>query len=260
MRKFFVAIAMVVGLMAFPALGGFAASGTTVVVTPANMQGWAFMDDNGNGGVGQMVSGPETPPLGTGSAELAVVTRSQGYMLATPAFAGTKLSDITTLSYSSYQIGPTLAIALQFDTQYTPDATGYQGRLVFEPYQNGHATVGSGWQSWNPLDGIWWSSHVQADHPCTQASPCSWEDILAAWPDATISGNTLFKAGGNWESFDGNVDAFTIGVNGENTTYDFEPALTPVSKDQCKDGGWQQFNSPVFKNQGDCIEFVNTGK
>jgi hypothetical protein len=33
-----------------------------------------------------------------------------------------------------------------------------------------------------------------------------------------------------------------------------------VSKDQCKSGGWQQFNAPAFKNQGDCIQFVNTGK
>lgn len=35
----------------------------------------------------------------------------------------------------------------------------------------------------------------------------------------------------------------------------------PTSKDQCKDGGWQSFDTPrQFKNQGDCIQFVNTGK
>jgi hypothetical protein len=34
----------------------------------------------------------------------------------------------------------------------------------------------------------------------------------------------------------------------------------PVSKDQCKNGGWMLFNVPrAFKNQGDCIQFVNTG-
>jgi hypothetical protein len=37
-------------------------------------------------------------------------------------------------------------------------------------------------------------------------------------------------------------------------------APSPTNKDQCKNGGWQQFNSPTFKNQGDCIQFVNTGK
>jgi hypothetical protein len=34
----------------------------------------------------------------------------------------------------------------------------------------------------------------------------------------------------------------------------------PKSKDQCKSGGWQQCPNLAFKNQGDCIQFVNTGK
>lgn len=35
----------------------------------------------------------------------------------------------------------------------------------------------------------------------------------------------------------------------------------PTSKEQCKHGGWRTFTFPhPFKNQGDCIQFVNTGK
>jgi hypothetical protein len=35
----------------------------------------------------------------------------------------------------------------------------------------------------------------------------------------------------------------------------------PTRKDQCKKGGWQRFRFPYsFKNQGDCIQLVNTGK
>lgn len=35
----------------------------------------------------------------------------------------------------------------------------------------------------------------------------------------------------------------------------------PVDKEQCKNGGWALFTFPKkFKNQGDCIQFVNTGK
>lgn len=34
----------------------------------------------------------------------------------------------------------------------------------------------------------------------------------------------------------------------------------PTTKDQCKNNGWRTFNLPrQFKNQGDCIQFVNTG-
>ena len=35
------------------------------------------------------------------------------------------------------------------------------------------------------------------------------------------------------------------------------PAQVPASKDQCKNGGWRNF--PQFKNQGQCIAFVNHG-
>lgn len=35
----------------------------------------------------------------------------------------------------------------------------------------------------------------------------------------------------------------------------------PTNKDQCENGGWRTVNAPrAFKNQGDCIQFVNTGK
>jgi hypothetical protein len=35
----------------------------------------------------------------------------------------------------------------------------------------------------------------------------------------------------------------------------------PANKDVCKNGGWATFTIPrAFKNQGDCIQFVNTGK
>jgi hypothetical protein len=33
---------------------------------------------------------------------------------------------------------------------------------------------------------------------------------------------------------------------------------SPQTKDDCKNGGWQNFN-PSFKNQGDCVSFVATG-
>ena len=32
----------------------------------------------------------------------------------------------------------------------------------------------------------------------------------------------------------------------------------PTSKDQCMKGGWQTFNNPAFKNQGDCVSYVAT--
>ena len=37
---------------------------------------------------------------------------------------------------------------------------------------------------------------------------------------------------------------------------------TPADKDDCKDGGWESLfreDASAFKNQGDCIQYVNTG-
>jgi hypothetical protein len=39
------------------------------------------------------------------------------------------------------------------------------------------------------------------------------------------------------------------------------PIGPPTNANQCKNDGWKTFNAPrTFKNQGDCIQYVNTGK
>lgn len=43
----------------------------------------------------------------------------------------------------------------------------------------------------------------------------------------------------------------------------FATLWSPGDKNQCKNGGWKTLfraNSTSFKNQGDCIQYVNTGK
>jgi hypothetical protein len=37
------------------------------------------------------------------------------------------------------------------------------------------------------------------------------------------------------------------------------PSAPPTSKEQCKNGGWQQW-TPRFKNQGDCVQYISAGK
>ena len=48
---------------------------------------------------------------------------------------------------------------------------------------------------------------------------------------------------------------YTVISTGNLTVVDAQPF--PISKDQCKNGGWRNF--PQFKNQGDCVSFVATG-
>jgi hypothetical protein len=78
-----------------------AKAATVVKVTQAASNGWAFMQEVATGS-GAFVVGPTTPPLGTGSAQLTVdSTGREG--LWTLNFAGTRLDQIETLSYSTYQ-------------------------------------------------------------------------------------------------------------------------------------------------------------
>ncbi|MCC5947590.1 MAG: lamin tail domain-containing protein [Nitriliruptoraceae bacterium] len=38
------------------------------------------------------------------------------------------------------------------------------------------------------------------------------------------------------------------------------PPSTPTDKDQCRNGGWQDFDDPSFRNQGQCVSFVASGQ
>jgi len=44
----------------------------------------------------------------------------------------------------------------------------------------------------------------------------------------------------------------------DNLTLSSGPVLVgpPTAKDQCKNNGWKTFNNPSFKNQGQCVDYV----
>ncbi|MEX2159979.1 MAG: flexitail domain-containing putative surface protein [Dehalococcoidia bacterium] len=212
--------------------GGAVQAASTVVVKPSDMQGWAFFDDNGQGGAYGFVSGPGSPPAGSGSADLKLVASNQGIAVGTAAYANTRMDAITTFSYSTYRSSgaAALALALAFDADYdlTDGNTSFQGRLVFEPYYTNTVLTGS-WQTWDTLTsagtGNWWASNAIGAAFCPIGNPCTWSEVLSHFPDAGVrstSGGLLFKAGSGWASFNGNVDNLQIDNGSGVTTYDFE--------------------------------------
>jgi uncharacterized repeat protein (TIGR03803 family) len=51
------------------------------------------------------------------------------------------------------------------------------------------------------------------------------------------------------------------GSSGAGTVFKITAIVAPTNADQCKNDRWAIFTSPrTFQNQGDCIQFVNTGK
>lgn len=266
----------------------------TIKVTPANMNGWQFnsRDATGQanpnpGSSGQLVTGPATPPDGVGSANLTAGNGTAGgdgaEELSTTLYDGTALSSITALSYYTYDVQnngqqfPYLSLSIST----TGTSTVADDVLFFEPpYQtptSGNpslpdqgATVMNTWQQWDAFAGGWWDNNG-IGNPGTGV--VSLATIEAAYPNATIALDgfttppTIGGIGLNvgfaspTDQFNGNVDALVVGLNGVNTTYDFEPAPPPpTNADQCKKGGWMQFSNPSFKNQGECVSFVEHQK
>jgi hypothetical protein len=215
----------------------------------AAARGFAFVQETANGS-GAFVAGPIGSD-GSGSARLTVDSTG-GEALVNGLFAGTRFDQFNFLSYKTYQqaVGPH-ATALQLDADYdaTDGSTAFQGRAVFEPELAGAATItNETWQTWNPLTtpSGWWQTGnaivggVNVGQACTQAVPCSFAQLLAAYPNAAIrpitgqvggqplGGGIWLKAGGGWApGFTGNIDSLTAavtvgGVNGT-VNYDFEP-------------------------------------
>jgi hypothetical protein len=251
-----------------------AAQGATVTVTPANMQGWGFFTETGTG-TGAMATGPATPPLGAGSARMTLATDASGEIIVTAGYAGTSLSQITALQYSTYRssvdAGNNLALSLQFDMDYdlSDSTTTFQGRLVFEPYLTpgiGGTVVQNTWQTWTPLAGKWWMSKkaivgnvLEGSIACTQGVPCTWSQVLTMYPNAGLRvgiGGLYFKGGSGWTTFDGNVDAFAITASAGSTTYDFEPCTSDA---QCDDGNDCNGTETCGGGGGTCVAGTSPG-
>lgn len=236
--------------------------GDYVTVSPANMNGWSPFADvyptsETNTSSTSFVNGPGTPPLGNGSFQANIGSNGDSYAgIGTDNYDGIALSNLTGLGYSSYQQqnngeqATYLVVGVNYSDHSTSNADDY---LFFEPvYQNGqyqsvdgNGNVQSGgypnqcgsnsncvvtgqWQSWNALEGGFWSDYGTAGPTGAGGPPVI---TLASYdqmhPGSIISGGIYLQSGGGagpWDNFIGNVDAFYINTNtGPNDTVDFEP-------------------------------------
>jgi len=216
---------------------------------------------------GQFVIGPNTPPLGVGSFQSQLTLSTEKLTLFNYDHIGTPLTSITGLSYATYKnVGssfPFPSINIQIDINGGTLNPGEFRTLVFEPYfQPGFVDAVGVWENRDAYNGgaaMWWSTGVTA---CPQSSPCTWSALLASYPGATITGGVGINAGSGNAGLNGSVDALSIAYGGGSVTYDFEPFVTPNSRESCKDGGWMtrtRADGSPFKNQGDCVSYVNNG-
>jgi len=80
---------------------------------------------------------------------------------------------------------------------------------------------------------------------------------LSAYGDYEVV-SVMLVADAGWASGDGEQTIIVDNVNIDGTVHDFTPP--PTSTNQCKKGGWESFSNPSFKNQGQCVSYVNRNK
>jgi len=261
----------------FAVTGASTASSNSVIVTESDIarqiedtpptRSWVFYTRVASPATGAFVTGPSRPPLGVGSFEMNTPLATDKGTLFNYDHVGTRLTDINAIGYSTYRDPASTAPAVQLpsiniEVDYNgPNVAGGYTSLVFEPvYNPDEGAVQSGvWQSWNGIPGIWWST--RPINGCA-VSPCyqEWSDIVAANPDATVLGGFGVNQGSGSGGLIAATDALTLGVNRAQWIYNFEPFRTPLTKDDCKNGGWQNLTAADgshFRNQGQCIKYVN---
>jgi len=241
---------VVIGIGSLVVENNFEPGDGSVVVNSANATSLGFgFGQEAPTASGGFVSGPNGSD-GSGSAALTVDSTG-AEVFGTGVFSGTSLDSFRFLSYKTYQKNPgTNAATLQLDADYdnTDATTAFQGRIVFEPSMSGqHSITSETWQTWNPLTAPsgWWQTGnaivggINIGKACLISSPCSFAQLLAAYPNASIrpvtgqnggeplGGGMYFKAGSGagWPGTY-NVDSLTAavdmgGVNGT-VTFDLE--------------------------------------
>ncbi len=265
-------------MVALTTVIGIADVCNTVVITEDNIarqaentpptRNWVLYTRNA--GTGNFRVGPGTPPAGIGSFETITPTGADKATLFNFDHIGTKLADINKMGYATYRTSGGVANqvpAINIQVDVNGDAAGGFTTLVFEPvYNTNQGNIEDGkWQTWDAYNGgnaIWWSTRA-IPGVCAFSCYVTWNTIVANNPNAVIVGGFGLNQGSGNPALTASSDALTLGYNGDCITYDFEPYRVARSKDDCKLGSWQtvkRADGTSFKNQGQCIQYVNTGK
>ena len=259
-----------------PVFGGVAVAATErTVVTESDitrqtedslpLDNWVFFTRAAAPAVGTFREGPASPPYGSGSFEIATATDAHKGYLFNFDHVGTQLADIDAMGYSTFRSAGRLQqlTSINIQVDYNGSAAGGFTTLVFEPVYNAQGDVVSGlWQHWDAYNGgqaIWWSSSPIPGAP-NRDTFVTWDTITAENPNAAIVRGYGLNQGSYNPALVTATDALRLSHGKVDVTYDFEvDPLPPTDKDQCKDGGYLEFSNPSFKNQGECVSYVQRG-
>jgi parallel beta-helix repeat protein len=169
---------------------------TVITVTPVITNGWFYITETVGPGTGllpfDIVLPPPDPTLGAASARLVITNVNWRHMYLSPIFTGTRLSDITVFEYrlripSASPQFPYINIG--WDDDVTDGNTGFRGRLVYTP----PSLPANAWHivdARNDPTPRWYTTLTGATQ-CTSGSPCTFAQLVAAYPNAAIHPDTF---------------------------------------------------------------------
>lgn len=279
MKKMTGAVALAVGALCLVGVVAVAAECLRAIVTESDVvrqventpptSNWVLYTRAGTAKA-TFALGPGNPPMGVGSLEFETPLATDKVFLFNYDHIDTPLSSVNAISYSTYRdptsvtTDPRQVPSINIQVDYNGSDPGGFTTLVFEPVYNpaqGEVTPGE-WQAWDAYFGgqaIWWSTRPINGcllPPCYQ----TWSTIVANNPNAVIVGGFGVNQGSGNGGLTASTDALKLGYADTCVVYDFEPFR---ATNECKKGGWQTMSradGTPFKNQGDCVSYVNTGK
>jgi hypothetical protein len=256
MKKIFVPAALLSAFIAAPVVASRLA---TVIVsgdtaTGENQPGWMFNRDPGTATPFEFNGGASS--IGFGSLyvqPIQNVVRQDKFV--GELFMLSPLADVESISFD-FKIGAS-DMAGKFRQFYMNVYTNRNGTPVTNFYECRYdviATSGSTTDFTTVTFDPTLTYPVAKRGTWTGTCPASPANLGAGATVRAISvnvGDTTFSDQG----LDAYLDNVVVQQSGGATVYDFEPV--PTSAADCKNGGWQNYG---FRNQGQCIQFVNTGK
>lgn len=227
-----------------------------------NQPGWMFGRDPSNATPFSFVISNQS--IGMGSLYVAPLSNVAAKKFIGEYFIITPIADINTVAYD-FKIGAG-GLVTQEEQFYmnvyanfgvSDDLKYYDCRYDVIPTigsKDGYTTV-----TFDPT----------ANYPVTKrggasASPFNCPTSPAAMDSLSAGSNirafalNMGDTSVNDFGLDGYFDNVVVNLESGVTIYDFEPILTPTTKNECKKDGWMTFNSPTFKNQGDCVSYLQS--
>lgn len=254
--KLFSGMASIAGLLALAVVAtpAIAAGSSTVVVTPANNQGWAFNPDPDNTTPYNFTEDEQS--VGAGSLYVQPISSEPARKFIAEKQLNIPVSDFNSLSYDFLIAGTgTEADADQYYLNVYANISSapnyYDCRYDYVPTigSTDDFTTASFSSTGTPTDVVRRGSSSLTVCPPT----------LAQMPEGSYIRAFTLNLGDTSASdagLAGYFDKVVVSTTASTTTYDFElREARATNKDECKNGGYMNF-SANYKNQGQCVSSV----